>query len=121
LTNRYECQTDNPVVLPLLKLTIKSSEVGIIVPDGKPEILGISTKLGRETQANYTEKIQLNPSQLTKLYVGIKNVGSEDDSFDVSIDCPFPLSQQSDRLSILSGKIGTSELVVSGDGLIQKL
>jgi len=119
LTNRYECQTDNPVVLPLLKLTIKSSEVGIIVPDGKPEILGISTKLGRETQANYTEKIQLNPSQLTKLYVGIKNVGSEDDSFDVSIDCPFPLSQQSDRLSILSGKIGTSELVVSGDGLIQ--
>jgi len=119
LNNRYECVTQTPVVLPLLKLTIKSSEVGIFIPDGKPEIVAFSTTSNKATTPDYFEKIVLNPSELTKLYVGIKNIGSEDDSFDVSIDCPFPVSQQSDRIVVASGLVDVAELLVSGDGLIQ--
>lgn len=117
--NNYVCRDSSRVVYPLLKLTVKGSKVGIFTPDGQPEIMGVSTLSGRATQKDYTEQIKLDPAKLTKIYVGIKNIGSEDDSFDVSIDCPFPLSQQSSRIAISSGKIGISELVVSGDGLIQ--
>lgn len=117
--NNYVCSDTSSVVYPLLKLTIKGSKVGIFTPDGQPKIMGVSTLSGRATQEGYSEQIKLDPARLTKLYVGIKNIGSEEDSFDVSIDCPFPLSQQSSRIPVSAGRIGIAELVVSGDGLIQ--
>lgn len=117
--NKYVCDTGASVVYPLLKLTVKADKVGIFIPDGQPEVQGISLSSFDAKKSDSRLNINLDPNQIEKIYVGIKNIGSEDDSFDVSLNCPFPVSQQSSRVSISAGSTEVAQLLVSGDGLIQ--
>lgn len=117
--NELSCYTGASVVYPLLKVTVKASKVGIYTPEGKPEVIDVSLTRAGALDANERETIVLDPNDLTRVYVGIMNTGSEADSFDVSLECPFPVSQQSERLAISPGAKDTVGLLVSGDGLIQ--
>mgnify|MGYP006274026107 FL=1 len=118
--NKYVCDTGSSVVYPLLKLSVKASKVGILYNEGKPEILGISSVESNALDSRYSENVELDPNELSKIYVGIKNVGEQKDSFDVSLDCPFPVSQQSSRISVDSQSSDVATLLISGDGLVQK-
>ena len=117
--NRYVCTTGASVVYPLLKVTVKASKVGIFIPEGKPEIVGMSLNKALALEEDNVETIVVDPNELTRLFIGVKNVGTEDDSFDVSLDCPFPVNQQSVRVVVGDGESEVVSLLVSGDGLIQ--
>lgn len=114
----YVCESGASVVYPLLKLTVKASKVGIFVPQGQPEIFGASTQRAEALSGVFAD-VFLDPLQLTNLYVAVKNTGSELDSFDVTLECPFPVTQQSQRVAVESGDTSVTTLVISGDGLIQ--
>jgi hypothetical protein len=117
--NKYVCKSGGSVVYPLLKLTVKASKVGIFIPQGKPKILGIATTTSDATTPGFKSDIKFNPGVIQDIYVGVQNIGSEDDSFDVSLNCPFPVSQQSGRVAVASGGTATAKLSATGDGLIQ--
>lgn len=118
--NELSCYTGSSVVYPLLKVTVKASKVGIYTREGQPEVLDVSLSRSGALDLSKKDIIILDPNDLTRVFVGVKNIGSEPDSFDVSLECPFPISQQSKRVAINSGASDTVDLLISGDGLIQQ-
>ena len=113
--NYYICTTKNPVVYPTVKLTVNAASVGIFTPEGMPNI--VSYGLSKTKMDNPT--LELNPNDVTTIYVQVENIGEEDDSFDVKLDCPFPITQQSSRIVVSSKQMAIAPLSVNGQGLIQ--
>lgn len=113
----YVCDTVGELAYPLLKLTLNAKEVGIITPEGMPNILGIGNT---PTQANAGEReLEISPGVVERIYVAVENIGEEQDSFDVRLECPFAVTQQSARIAVEPKSASTVELLGSGEGNIQ--
>lgn len=115
---RYVCDTGSAVVYPLLKVTLKASSIGVTKAEGKPKITGFSLDPAKAARG-IQDTLSMNANTLTAVYVSVENEGIEDDSFDVSLSCPFPITQQSTRIAVAQNNAATAKILVSGEGIIQ--
>jgi hypothetical protein len=103
VNNLYVCTPTKDLIYPQLQLTIKSSWLGVIIPQGMPSIKNIVAP---------NEILNGMPNYLK---VTITNTGNEIDSFDVALNCDKPVSLGSVRTSINKGESNDVFLNFVGD------
>jgi hypothetical protein len=91
--NIYRCTPVKDLIYPELQLTLKSSWIGIIIPEGTPEIRDVELP---------KEILNGIPSFMI---VDLENVGNELDSFDIALTCDKPISLGSLRVAVNPGEV----------------
>jgi hypothetical protein len=89
---QYVCTPTQDVIYPQLRLILKASWIGIVIPNGKPRILDVTLP----------GKIYDGEASFVK--VDIENIGKEVDSFDLAMDCGNEISLGSVRVSLDAGE-----------------
>ena len=84
----YSCEPEKDLIYPEIQLIIKSDWIGVIIPDGEPEIVSVNIPTN------------LIDGEASNLAVKIKNVGDNLDSFDTALICDKKISLGSLRTSL---------------------
>jgi hypothetical protein len=101
----YSCKPVSPVALPLLRLVVKASSLGVTSPSGIPKIISLSSPTA---QAGNT----------TTFTVRIRNDGTEQDSFDLSVAGKAKVNLQAARISLAAGQQQDVPVLIQGAGII---
>lgn len=86
----YECTPEKDLIYPEVQLLLKADWVGIVLPNGDPQIKSVKT----------ADKIYDGEASI--ITTEIKNIGKEVDSFDISINCDRSVGIGSQRASIVN-------------------
>jgi hypothetical protein len=98
----YTCFPSQPTIFPTLSTTCLTDYFKAIVPASTPSIMFIG---------NATTIFEAN---VTRYPITIQNIGTEDDSFQLSLTCPIPVEIRSTPIFLKSGEIGTANLEING-------
>jgi len=101
----YVCTPASPIALPMLKMVVKASELGVVIPSGIPKIISISSPT---IEAGTTSKYDIQ----------IQNIGTETDAFDIAIVGKTAISLSATRINLAAGQTQTIQARVQGSGII---
>lgn len=104
----YKCRPDQPVSIPNLLITLKTSTIGIVIPSGIPKITNI-------------QKSEIYAANLTQINVTVMNIADQTDSFDAKATAKIPITFTAFRQAIGSGQSAIIPVKIEGAGIIQNL
>jgi hypothetical protein len=93
------------VAIPLLKLYVKASVLGVVVPSSQPKIVSVSTPT-------------IEAAKTTKFTITLKNAGTETDSYDLAIIGAKQVNLQSTRVSLAAGEEQVVPVFIQAAGII---
>lgn len=105
ITTQYKCTPISPVAIPIIKLIVKASELGIVVPTGMPKIESYEVPTFTAANTGF-------------INVKVKNIANQADSFDVSIAGKNQVNIQSTRIALGANEETIAKVPIQGSGII---
>jgi hypothetical protein len=100
-----QCTPVSPVSIPIIKMYVKASVLGVVVPSSMAQIVSISNPTAAA-------------GNTTAIDVTLKNTGDSQDSFDLSVSGKAKVNVQASRISLAAGEQKTATVLIQGAGLI---
>jgi hypothetical protein len=102
---QYRCKPVSAVAIPLIKMYVKASVLGVVVPSGAPKIVSVTVPTA-------------DAADTTRYLVTLRNNGGSQDSFDISLTGKRQVNIVASRVSIAAGQEVVVPVYVQGSGII---